>query len=203
LSRDIRRFASDGLAVLYAPSMRNGEADGVGEDRGNAIVSTLSLADATLIELPLERQRRVAVVAAIDGQRGDGTPWHLGLVDVHFDTTLALLHGGPFAARRRQSIALLDALGAVPGFHDVNNPIVVAGDFNSWLGRQEPAVELLRAYFPDVAPADAGATWIGPLGVRASLDHIFVRGATSRSGVMRVPSRFGSDHYPLLTIIDF
>ena len=51
--------------MLYAPSMRNGESAGGGEDRGNAIVSTLPLADPTVIELPLERQRRVVVAASI------------------------------------------------------------------------------------------------------------------------------------------
>jgi endonuclease/exonuclease/phosphatase family metal-dependent hydrolase len=199
---DVRRFAEEGFAVLYAPSMRNGEQGGSAEDRGNAIVSTLSLTEPVLIELPLERQRRVAVTAAIEGQSEDGNSWHLGVVDVHLDTTLALLHGGPLAARRRQAAALLTALHAALGFADEETAAVVAGDLNAWMGRREPAVKLLRHEFPG-APTAEGPTWRGPLGLRASLDHIFVRGPVSASRVTRLPSRFGSDHYPLLTLVRF
>src|SRR5262245_54165314 len=47
-----------GLSLYYAPSMRNGRNDD--EDRGNAILSSLPLSDLRAIELPFERQRRVA-----------------------------------------------------------------------------------------------------------------------------------------------
>jgi endonuclease/exonuclease/phosphatase family metal-dependent hydrolase len=199
---DVVRFAEEGYAVLYAPSMRNGERDGSAEDRGNAIVSTLPLSEPRLIELPLERQRRVAVVAAIDGRSGAGRLWHLGLVDVHLDTALALFHGGPFAARRRQVTALLDGLRVSPAFRD-GDTVVIAGDLNTWMGRREPAVSLLRDEFPEAQPADLAATWTGPLGLHASLDHIFVRSPLSPGPVRRLPSRFGSDHYPLLTVVRF
>lgn len=201
--RDVRRFAEQGFAVLYAPSMRNGESAGLGEDRGNAIVSTLALTRPTLIELPLERQRRVAVVTAVEGRRRTGAVWHLDLVDVHLDTTLALLHGGPLAARRRQAAALLAALRDVSDFAARDTVAVVAGDLNAWLGEREPAVNLLRREFPGASPSTAGPTWTGALGVRARLDHMFVRGTVSPSAVTRLPGRFGSDHYPLLTVIDF
>jgi len=46
-------------------------------------------------------------------------------------------------------------------------------------------------------------TWKGPLGLHATLDHIFVRGPVSPLRVMRLPDRFGSDHYPLLTVVHF
>lgn len=201
--RDVRRFAEQGFAVLYAPSMRNGESDGRGEDRGNAIVSTLPLMHPTLIELPLERQRRVALVTAVEGRRRSGAGWHLDLVDVHFDTTLALLHGGPLAARRRQAAALLAALRDVPDLGAGDTAAVLAGDLNAWLGKREPAVKLLRNEFPGASPSTEGPTWTGALGLRASVDHIFVRGTVSPHAVTRLPSRFGSDHYPLLTVIDF
>ncbi len=68
-----------------------------------------------LIELPLERQRRVAIVSAVEGKSRSGRRWHLGLVDVHLDTALALFHGGPFEARRRQAAALVDALRSLAG----------------------------------------------------------------------------------------
>jgi endonuclease/exonuclease/phosphatase family metal-dependent hydrolase len=203
---DVVRLALGGYAVLYAPSMRNGERNsergGGAEDRGNAIVSTLPLSAPALIELPLERQRRVAVVAAIDGRTGAGKPWHLGLVDVHLDTAFSLFHGGPFAARRRQMTALLDGLRGSPAVRE-GDTAVIAGDLNTWMGRREPAVGLLRDEFPEAQPADLAATWTGPLGLHASLDHIFVRSPLSPGPVRRLPSRFGSDHYPLLTVVRF
>ncbi|MGH9142756.1 MAG: hypothetical protein ACRD2I_16615, partial [Vicinamibacterales bacterium] len=88
---DIRRLIDQGLAVFYAPSMRNGDTGD--EDRGNAIVSTLPLTEPAAIELPLERQRRVVITAAVEGSTNSGRPWHLSLVDVHLDTALALRHG--------------------------------------------------------------------------------------------------------------
>ena len=198
----ITRFAKAGLAVLYAPSMRNGEAreEGSAEDRGNVILSTVPLLDPTLIELPLERQRRVAAAAAVEGRTTNGAKWRLQLVNVHLNTALALAHGGPFAARRRQVTALLDALrvSARPG-----EATVLAGDLNTWRGDGEAAVRMLSAAFPDTPSADRGPTWRGPLGVRATLDHIFVRGPVSAAHVTRLPGQFGSDHFPLLTIIRF
>jgi endonuclease/exonuclease/phosphatase (EEP) superfamily protein YafD len=35
------------------------------------------------------------------------------------------------------------------------------------------------------------------------LDHIFVVGVSSRVNLKRLPERFGSDHYPLLAVVDF
>ena len=200
---DIRRFAEEGYAVLYAPSMSNGTADGSAEDRGNAIVSTLPLREPRLIELPFERQRRVVVAAALEGRRAGGAPWRLELVNVHLDTALALFHGGPFEARRRQTAALLDALETSPAHHADEAAAVIAGDFNTWRGDGEAAVKLLRREFPGTPQEDGAPTWTGPLGVHATLDHIFVRGRVSTSRVTRLPSRFGSDHYPLLTIVHF
>ena len=80
---------------------------------------------------------------------------------------------------------------------------MIAGDFNTWRGEGEAAVQLLRTEFPGTPLEDGAPTWTGPLGVHATLDHIFVRGRGSTSRVTRLPSRFGSDHYPLLTVIGF
>lgn len=197
---DVRRFAAEGFAVLYAPSMRNGRQSegGAAEDRGNAIVSTLALAGPRLIELPLEHQRRVAVAAAVEGRNRRGAPWRLDLVDVHLDTALALRHGGPFAARRRQVTALLAALPP-----SGETAMVLAGDFNTWRGRGESAARLLGAAFPETPDDDRAPTWLGPLGLRAPLDRIFVRGAIAAGRVTRLASRFGSDHFPLLTVVSF
>jgi endonuclease/exonuclease/phosphatase family metal-dependent hydrolase len=187
---------------MYAPSMRNGESGGSAEDRGNAIVSTVPMAEPRVIELPLERQRRAVVAVTIEGQTRNARPWKLSVVDVHLDTSFALMHGGPLAARRRQTLALLDAVGASMPAADART-VVVGGDFNTWIGDREPAVQLLRREFPGPPETDAGPTWTGPLGLHARLDHIFVRGPRSPTTVTRLPSRFGSDHYPLLTIVRF
>jgi endonuclease/exonuclease/phosphatase family metal-dependent hydrolase len=196
-ARDVGRVAAaHTMAVLYAPSMRNGAAPDDPEDRGNAILSTIPLSDPEVIELPFEHQRRVAVVAGIAGYTAGGRPWRMRLADVHLDTALALGHGGPLQARRRQVEALLDALPGSPV------PTVVAGDFNAWLGRREPAINLLQRQFPD-APGVNDPTWIGPAGLRATLDYVFARGEWRGIQVSRLPLRFGSDHFPLLAVIEF
>ncbi len=205
---DVRRFADEGFSVLYAPSMRNGEpARGQGdqraEDRGNAILSTLPLLEPRLVELPLERQRRVVVAAAVEGRTSRGAAWHLDLVNVHLDTAIALLHGGPFTARRRQATALLAALGVSGAHADSDRAMVLAGDFNTWMGDDEAAVRFLTDAFPATPSADRAPTWRGPIGTHATLDHVFVRGAVSPSHVTRLPSRFGSDHFPLMMVVAF
>jgi len=199
-TRDVRRVASErGLALLYAPSMRNGAFADDPEDRGNAILSTLPLADPAAVELPIERQRRVAAVATVDGHTSAGAAWRLRVANVHLDTALALLHGGPLTARRRQADALLVALTESLPFA---GPTVLAGDFNAWLGEREPAIRALRAAFPD-APPLSGSTWAGPLGLRATLDYVFAKGPAVTIQVQRLPNRFGSDHYPLLSVVRF
>ena len=93
--------------------MRNGTT-AVAEDRGTAILSTMPLADLQAIELPFERQRRVALAATVGGATPSGDVWHLRLAAVHMDTSLALTRGGPVVARRRQAEALVEALGMMP-----------------------------------------------------------------------------------------
>jgi endonuclease/exonuclease/phosphatase family metal-dependent hydrolase len=197
---DVRRFARErGMAVLYAPSMRNGFAHDDPEDRGNAILATLPLGDATVIELPIERQRRVVAIATISGQTSLGEPWRLKLANVHLDTALALTRGGPLGARRRQAEALIADL---PADSDADATIL-AGDFNTWMGHREPAIAALQRAFPAVPFGEYGATWSGPLGLRATLDHVFARGRVGSIHVTKLPSRFGSDHYPLLAVVRF
>jgi len=200
---DIRRFADGGYAVLYAPSMSNGAHEGSAEDRGNAIISTLPLREPRMIELPLEHQRRVVVSAVLQARSVSGTPRRIELVNVHLDTALAFFHGGPFEARRRQAAALLDALHTSPGYRESDAATVIAGDLNTWMGGREAAVTLLRNECPDTPVENTSPTWKGPLGLHATLDHIFVRGPVSPHRVMRLPDRFGSDHYPLLTVVHF
>ena len=191
-----------GLALLYAPSMRNGFTDRDREDRGNAIASTFALGQPAVLELPLEHQRRVAAVAVVQGRTTRGEPWRVRVADVHLDTALALMRGGPSAARRRQAEALVAALAATAPDTD-HLTTIVAGDFNTVFGSREPAIAYLRAAFPDgPAPPDV-TTFSGPLGFHATLDHVFVGGRVKSVEVRRLPSRFGSDHYPLLATISF
>jgi endonuclease/exonuclease/phosphatase family metal-dependent hydrolase len=190
--------AALGVAVFYVPSMRNGIASIDAEDRGNAIMSTLPLQRPQVVELPLEHQRRAAAVATVASPESEGPAWRVRLADVHLDTALALTRHGPFAARRRQAVALADAL-APSG----ETATVVGGDFNSWRGPGEPALTFLRALFPQTPTPPAQPTWYGPLGIRAQIDYIFLRGRLASTRVERLPSRFGSDHYPLLAMVRF
>ena len=186
-----------GVSVFYVPAMRNGIAAVDAEDRGNAILSTLDLHDLVVVELPMERQRRTAAVATVRARSSVGSPWTLRVANVHLDTSLAITRGGPFAARRRQAHALIAALREPDEL-----PTVLAGDFNTWWGLREPAVSILRSAFPQTPATPALETYRGPLAVSAQLDYIFVRGALEGVSVQRLSSRFGSDHYPLLAVLD-
>jgi endonuclease/exonuclease/phosphatase (EEP) superfamily protein YafD len=106
------------------------------------------------------------------------------------------MRGGPAAARRRQAQALIDAISPA------SLPVIVGGDLNTSWGDDEPAVRELRRRFPD-AERTAGATWAGPLGTSAKLDHLFARIGGQRLKVRRIRDRFGSDHCPLITVVDF
>jgi endonuclease/exonuclease/phosphatase family metal-dependent hydrolase len=194
---DIDRFVRDQrLSLLYVPSMRNGGDPDAPEDRGNAIVATLPLESPAVIELPFEHQRRAAALAVVEGRTRAGSGWRLGVVNVHFDTALALTRGGPLAARRRQAAALVEAAAAAP------DDTVLGGDFNTWFGSREPALKALRRTFPEGGDRPA-TTWKGPLGLHASLDHLLARGRARLVRVERLPDRLGSDHFPVMGIIEF
>jgi endonuclease/exonuclease/phosphatase family metal-dependent hydrolase len=184
---DIVAFARDaGLSLFYVPSMRNGRAkDAPPEDRGNAILSTLPLADARAVELPFERQRRVAAVATAAGA-GDA----VSVVSVHFDPFAGrrkLWLFGAAAARARQARALIRALPTSP-------PLVVGGDLNTWLGRGEPALAELTRASGQRPRAEKGTFWTG-----AVLDYLFFRVPERwQPAYDRARSTYGSDHYPLV-----
>jgi endonuclease/exonuclease/phosphatase family metal-dependent hydrolase len=187
-----------GLAVFYAPSMRNGIASIDPEDRGNAIMSTIDLSDPEIVELPLEHQRRAVVVTTVAGRTPAGVPWRMRLADVHLDTALSLTRHGPFAARRRQADALAQALNT-----DGDTATIVGGDFNTWWGPTEPALTLLRRAFPQTPAMPALPTWRGPLGIHAQIDYVLMRGPFTSTRVVRLPDRCGSDHYPMLAMVRF
>ena len=175
-----------GLSLLYVPSMRNGQA---AEDRGNAILSSSGLEDLEAIELPLERQRRVAIACRIR-VRGP-TPLALRLVSTHF-TNVVGHHLWIFSepGRVRQARALSAALAD-------DEPTVVGGDLNSWFGYADGAFRELARILPLARPADRRPTF-GPM----RLDHVFARLPPGwRLTVRRADSRYGSDHYPLIATI--
>jgi endonuclease/exonuclease/phosphatase family metal-dependent hydrolase len=184
-----------GLDVYYAPSMRNGGPLVSDEDRGNAILSNLPLSDLTAIELPFERQRRVALAATVSGGSPGGAPWRLRVVSAHLDNVVGLRKwwlAGSAAARARQARALV-------GYLQNAGPTVLAGDFNTWFGFQDPAYREIARAFQTPVPADRRRTFRGLL----RLDHMFLRLPDGWTGAFaRARSRYGSDHYPLVATIE-
>lgn len=173
-----------GLAMLYVPSMRNGSRH---EDRGNAILSTEPLSDLEAIELPFERQRRVAVAATITmpGLAGHSAP--LRVASVHLDVAASFRRLWLFGARTAQVRGLLAALPS-------RGPIIVGGDFNTWFGFSDRSYRAMAAALPDVAGRDRRPTF-GPL----RLDHVFSRVPEGWIvEAQRLDHRHGSDHYPVL-----
>jgi endonuclease/exonuclease/phosphatase family metal-dependent hydrolase len=182
-----------GLALYYAPSMRNGPPSMSDEDRGNAILSTLPLSELSAIELPFERQRRVAVAATVSGRGADGSPWSLRVASVHLDNLASPRRLWLFAAgaRARQSRRLVEVMNG--------ESVVLGGDFNTWGGFDEPAYRQALAAFPDTSVRDTRPTF----GWGLRLDHLFFRlpeGWTADS--VRLDDRFGSDHYPIMGKIE-
>ncbi len=183
-----RIAAALGLSAYYVPSMRNGRD--AREDRGNAVLSNLPIEELAAVELPFERQRRVALAATIGGLTAGGRPWRLRFVDAHLDNTfnprrlwLAAEYG-----RARQARALLAAV-------DHAEPLILGGDFNTVSGFVDAAYVPLARRFPAVPATDRRATFLGTL----RLDHLFFRLPPGWTATFRrADERFGSDHYPLV-----
>ena len=178
-----------GLATVYAPSMRNG-AD-FREDRGNAVLSTEPLEELRAVELPFERQRRVAVGASIVVHTGRSEL--LRLMNVHLEplskpSSLWFFHN----PRRRQVAYLLSTL---PDAERSLAGTVLGGDFNTVQGgAQEEAYRLARSWSRGLEREDSRATHD-----MGRLDYLFLRlppgwvAATSR-----VEAKYGSDHHPVI-----
>ena len=174
--------------------MRNGGLTS-DEDRGNAILSNLPLTDLRAVELPFERQRRVAIAATIEGRATSGEPWHVRLVSTHLDnmSTIRRAWIGAEYGRARQARELAALL-------QDSEPTILAGDFNTWFGFSDRAyLETIRA-FPQTTVLDRRATFRGLL----RLDHVFFRLRPGwHAEFRRAESRFGSDHYPLVGALHF
>ncbi len=188
--RDIRDVAERcGLAMLYVPSARNGpsEPGRQPEDKGNAILSTLPLADLGAIELPFEASRKVAVVATIRGPGGE----EIRVASVHLDVTSTLartLISGN-ATRLRQAMGLAEALESTE-----SSITIVGGDFNTW-SAGEATLKRLALHFPDSPPWDGRPTR-GPF----PTDHILFRTVQGsrvelvEDSYWRFEETYGSDH---------
>ena len=104
------------------------------EDRGNAILSTLPLHDYAGIELPLERQRRVALAATVNAQ-------------INGQESLSVCAWCQRTYRTSSGTISPDLLGAGPrpsGSRPGEGPDqaakrVVGGDFNTWFGSWDQA----------------------------------------------------------------
>ena len=183
-----------GLNLYYVPSMRNGPPSATDEDRGNAILSSLPLDQLTALELPYERQRRVAVAASVAGRTLAGGAFHLRVVSAHLDNNVGphrLWFLGGMFARKRQMQAIVKHVEGQPA-------AIVAGDFNTWLGFAEPAFGSAYQVFPDTDIDDRRPTFRNLL----RLDHVFLRLPEGwRADVERGPGRYGSDHWPLIATI--
>jgi endonuclease/exonuclease/phosphatase family metal-dependent hydrolase len=189
-----------GLHVIYVPSMHNGRVRGAAtrEDRGNAILATLPLESPVALELPVVRQRRVAVTGVARGRTSAGTQWALQLTSVHLEN-----RGGRdvlgVSGRARQAEWLVEALPPA-------GLAVLGGDLNTWvLGAAEPAVSAMLLHFPDTPDAlPDGPTHTSHLVVRARLDYLFARmPGGAMTAYARAPGQYGSDHYPVMAWLHF
>jgi endonuclease/exonuclease/phosphatase family metal-dependent hydrolase len=186
--------AALGLSMLYVPSMRNGRE--LREDRGNAIISTEPLLDPFALELPLARQRRVALGAAVRVQTGEGVR-RLEVVDAHLEPLSSpktlWVFKNPRVPQVRAVLELLDR----PRFSDRTQTagVVLGGDFNTVRsGAGEDAYHLARAWATSLAREDARDTHM-----MGRLDYLFFRSAAGwTASTQRLDERFGSDHYPVI-----
>ena len=171
-----------GLHVLYVPSMRNGEGGaGVTEDRGNAILTPLAIEAPEAIELPLVRQRRVAVAATVRGVTSKGESWSLRLVNAHLEN-------------RAPWSRALDSFGA--GRRDWRGRGRGGGDMNTFgPGFLESALGIFRKRFPDGPRQDEPTMTV--MGVPRPIDHLFFGLPEGwEASLERVDDRYGSDHHP-------
>jgi endonuclease/exonuclease/phosphatase family metal-dependent hydrolase len=158
-----------------------------GIERGNAVISSLPLTTSRAIELPRERQPRIATMAKV---RIGGVD--LLLVNVHLENRASWWKGALPGdhARARQMNALLAQLPGGPG--------ILGGDLNIWLGTKERAYQAAAASFPD-AP---GTQPLLTFKERLALDHLFYRIPPGwKAFRYRAPRRYGSDHYPVVGVL--
>lgn len=191
-----------GLSLAYVAAARNGSEprDGLREDKGVAILSTLPLEDVFFVELPYEAARRVAVAATVRSASGAG----LRLANLHLTSmagpSRALRTGN--GSRLRQGLAAADAIDRADAVRPPAIATILAGDFNTWSDR-ETTLRRLREQFPDSPP---------PLGIATHgafpTDHILFRAGPDDVGLVegsytRVDDSYHSDHHPIRVEVRF
>ena len=195
------------LDLRYAPSMRNGSHR---SDRGNAILSTWPLEDATAFELPFMSQRRVVVGATL---RGPAPGTRLRVYSGHLDPWGAVGRDWlGLAGRREQARELLQRIQAET---DRDSPVVLGADLNLSRGRREPAYRLLLAagFTCGVPHRNPGWRHTYHMVPRLSIDYLLFRAGgdtIASAAVHRLnehprdagPFVFGSDHHPLLAVVE-
>lgn len=181
---DITQLArTHGLSAIYVPSMRNGARDR--QDRGNAILSTEQLRVPVAIELPFGKQRRVAVAATVHD---------IQFVSTHFDP-------GRDRVAQAEALARVD-LPSIAG-------TVVAGDLNSVEGTNDGTYKALAGrYAVEACGGNRTHAWPWRLellfgGWVGRLDHVFTTLPDGRwsKRCSTIPHFFGSDHRPVLLIL--
>lgn len=192
---DIVSFAREAdLSLVYVPSMGNGGPDeGPPEDRGCAILANVPLASPRAIDLPFERQRRVAAAASVtlDDQMVD-------LCSVHLENRAPWRRAwrGLGSGRHRQMAKLLTVFPSADAVASV-----LGGDLNTWVGgHRESAYRIARARFPLPAQPDPRPTHHFEIGGRLRRsDHLMFRLPSGwHADCRRLDHTFGSDHYPLV-----
>jgi hypothetical protein len=183
-----------GLSMLYVPAVRNGII--AAEDRGNAIVSSEPLMQPMAFELPFERQRRVAVGAAIDVVHA-GRRSTLRFFNVHLEN-LSAPHSLWFFRnpRTRQIDALMDLLSASRFEDDVAwVGTIIGGDFNTVQdGEREAGYRRARQWSTSLADEDHRATHL-----MGRLDYLLFRLVPDlEARTARLDDKFGSDHNPVI-----
>jgi endonuclease/exonuclease/phosphatase family metal-dependent hydrolase len=172
----------EGLDPFFVAIRRD---DGV--EQGSAIVSSLPLFNERVIELPRERQRRVALVANVTLGGVEMT-----IVNVHLENRASWWKGGLPGdnVRARQMEALLKELPDGPG--------ILGGDLNIWLGARERAYQLALERFPDVPESEPTPTFRE----RLALDHVLFRLSSGWTGTrLRAVKTYGSDHFPVIASV--
>ena len=193
-SQDIVQVSRDfGLALIYVPSMRNGNSrSDPAADRGSAILSTMPLEQPVAVELPGERQRRVAIIAAVATPMDDaGTPLSVGVVHLDALGSARRLWVLSTPSMRESQVKAMAPL--LP-----TGPLVLGADLNTWHGTDERAARYLSQFFPD-APRSSDRRRVG----FRVLDYLFLRPNGQRTArSVEAPHAYGSDHRPLIGWIE-
>jgi endonuclease/exonuclease/phosphatase (EEP) superfamily protein YafD len=155
----------------------------------------MPLSSFTVVELPLERQRRLAIGANVACHTAAGKPWTLRLVSVHLENRAKwseVLHSFG-KARLRQVKTLVQAYSTGP-------QTIVGGDFNTWSDEgDESAMRYMEQFFDRPASSDFGTVKRTFLFPELMVDYLFFRLPKGWTGTYhRVDDLYGSDHYPLL-----